>query len=180
MNPWIHESLSGLLSLFILNTFGLIETGGLFKRGGGGWGLFNLVKAMVLVLHRNPKCKVEKLKYKKLEGMHPEIKNKSELPAGNKPSWISPHEVLQSRLINTVYHNKGGGGPKREGGLINFLPLKNGGELVRERGLIWGGGGRLIEDLRYVCCSFLPLLTPGTLRKIQLRGFSIQFQILKE
>ena len=98
--------------------------------------LFNLVKAMVLVLHRNPKCKVEKLKYKTLEGMHLEIKNKSELPAGNKPSWISPDEVLQSRLINTVYHNKGGGGLKREGGLINFLPLKNGGELVRERGLI--------------------------------------------
>ena len=100
--------------------------------------LFNLVKAMVLVLHRNPKCKVEKLKYKTLEGMHPEIKNKSELPAGNKPSWISPDEVLQSRLINTVYHNKGGGGLKREGGgLINVLPLKNGGgELVRERGLI--------------------------------------------
>ena len=91
--------------------------------------LFNLVKAMVLVLHRNPKCKVEKLKYKTLEGMHPEIKNKSELPAGNKPSWISPDEVLQSRLINTVYHNKGGGGLKREGGggLINVLPLKNGG-----------------------------------------------------
>ena len=109
--------------MFILNTFGLIETGGLFKRGGGGWVLFNLVKAMVLVLHRNPKCKVEKLKYKKLEGMHPEIKNKSELPAGNKPSWISPHEVLQSRLINTVYHNKGGGGRKREGGgLSTFFP----------------------------------------------------------
>ena len=98
--------------------------------------LFNLVKAMVLVLHRNPKCKVEKLKYKTLEGMHPEIKNKSELPAGNKPSWIRPDEVLQSRLINTVYHNKGGRGLKREGGPINFLPLKNGGELVRERGLI--------------------------------------------
>ena len=97
---------------------------------------FNSVKAMVLVLRRNPKSKVEKLKYKKLEGMHPDIKNKSELPAGNKPSWISPHEVLPSRLINTVYHNKGGGGLKREGGLINFLPLKNGGELVRERGLI--------------------------------------------
>ena len=79
--------------LFILNTFGLIETGGLFKRRGGG-GVVNLVKTMVLVLHRNPKCKVEKLKYKKLEGMHPEIKNKSELPAGNKPSWISSHEVL--------------------------------------------------------------------------------------
>ena len=102
--------------------------------------LFNLVKAMVLVLHRNPKCKVEKLKYKTLEGMHPEIKNKSELPAGNKPSWISPDEVLQSRLINTVYHNKGGGGLKREGGGVAYQrssPEKlGGGELVRERGLI--------------------------------------------
>ena len=124
--------------MFILNTFGLIETGGLFKRGGGGgWVLFNLVKAMVLVLHRNPKCKVEKLKYKTLEGMHPEIKNKSELPAGNKPSWIRPDEVLQSRLINTVYHNKGGGGLKREGGgYQRSSPEKWGGELVRERGLI--------------------------------------------
>ena len=179
MNPWIHES------LFILNTFGLIETEGLFKRGRGGGGrvLFNLVKAMVLVLHRNPKCKVEKLKYKTLEGMHPEIKNKSELPAGNKPSWISPDEVLQSRLINTVYHNKGGGGLKREGGgggLSTFFPWKMGGSLLERGGLFERGGGGLIEDLRYVCCSFLPLLTPGTLRKIQLRGFSIQFQILKE
>ena len=60
---------------------------------------FNSVKAMVLVLRRNPKCKVEKLKYKKLEGMHPDIKNKSELPAGNKPSWISPHEVRERGLI---------------------------------------------------------------------------------
>ena len=86
--------------------------------------LFNLAKTMVLVLHRNPKDKVEKLKYKKLEGMHPEIKNKSKLPAGNKPSWINPHEVLQSRLINTIYHNKGGGRLKREGGggLSTFLP----------------------------------------------------------
>ena len=90
---------------------------------------FNSVKAMVLVLRRNPKCKVEKLKYKKLKGMHPDIKNKS--------------EVLPSRLINTVYHNKGGGGLKREGGLINFLPLKNGEGSVLERGGLFerGGGG---------------------------------------
>ena len=118
---------------------GLIETGGLFERGGGG--LFNLAKTMVLVLYRNPKDKVEKLKYKKLEGMHPKIKNESKLPVGNKPSWISPHEVLQSRLINTVYHNKEGGRLKREEGLSNFLPLKKGGGLIRERRLIWGGGG---------------------------------------
>ena len=45
-------------------------------------GLFNLAKTMVLVLYRNPKYMVETLKYKKLEGMHPKIKNKSKLPAG--------------------------------------------------------------------------------------------------
>ena len=72
---------------------------------------------MVLVLRRNPKCKVEKLKYR-----------------------ISPHEVLQSRLINTVFHNKGGGGLKRKGGLINFLPLKWGGGLLERGGLFEGGG----------------------------------------
>ena len=106
---------------------------------------------MVLVLHRNPKCKVEKFKYKTLEGMHPKVKYKSELPAGDKPSWISPHEVLQSRLINTVYHNKVGGG------LINFLPLKKG-----KGGLFERGGGGLIEDLQYVCCSVLPFNTYAT------------------
>ena len=60
--------------------------GGLFKRvGGGGAGLFDLAKTMVLVLHRGPKYKVEKFKYnkyKKLEGMHPKIKNKSKLQTG--------------------------------------------------------------------------------------------------
>ena len=39
----------------------LIETGGLFKRGG----LFNLKTTMVSVLHKELDCKVEKLKYKK-------------------------------------------------------------------------------------------------------------------
>ena len=57
----------------------------------------------------------------------------------NKPSWISPHEGLQSQLINTAYqllreNNKGEGGGGGEGGLVNFLPLKRGG---------------LKEDLRY-------------------------------
>ena len=93
---------------------------------------------MVLVLHRYPKDKVEKLKYKKLEGMHPKIKNQSKLPAGNKPSWISPHEVLQSRLINTVYHNKGRGRLKREGGggAYQLSSPEKGGGLIRERRLI--------------------------------------------
>ena len=40
---------------------GLIETGGLFERGGG---LFNLEKTMVSVLHRELEYGEEKLKYK--------------------------------------------------------------------------------------------------------------------
>ena len=54
---------------FISNTFeggggggGLIETGDLFEGGGG---VFYLAKMMVSVLHKEPKYKVEKLKYKK-------------------------------------------------------------------------------------------------------------------
>ena len=77
---------------------------------------------MVSVFNKEPKYKVEKLKYTKMEVVQTRIKI--------KPSWISPHEVLQSRLINTVYHslvkkNKGDGREaQKRGGLINFLPLK--------------------------------------------------------
>ena len=48
----------------------LIEKGGFFERGG-------LIKIAKMV-----ECKVEKLKYTKLEFMQPWIFNKSELPAG--------------------------------------------------------------------------------------------------
>ena len=85
-------------------------------RGGGGeggrnrdagiileGGLFNLEKTMVSVLHKAVDYKVEKLKNKKVRGHAAEIK--SELPVGkSEPSRISPHAVLQSRLINTIYH----------------------------------------------------------------------------
>ena len=79
---------------------------------------------MVSVLNKEPKYKVEKLKYTKMEVVQTRIKI--------KPSWISPHEVLQSRLINTVYHllvknNKGEGRLKWEGGALNFHPQKRGG-----------------------------------------------------
>ena len=40
---------------------------------GGGGGLFNLAKRMVLVLHKELECKVEKLKCKKLEVMQPRL-----------------------------------------------------------------------------------------------------------
>ena len=63
---------------------------------------------MVSVLQKELEYKVEKLTYKKvqLDYMQPRIRIKSGLPVGkiNKPSRISPHEVLQSWLINTVYH----------------------------------------------------------------------------
>ena len=60
--------------------------GGLFERGG----LFNLETKMVSVLHKELEYKEEKLKYKKFQVMQPRIRMKSELPVGNKPSWISP------------------------------------------------------------------------------------------
>ena len=52
----------------------MIETRGLFD-GGGGY--FNLAKMVVSVLYKELECKVENLKYKKLEVMHPRIKLKS-------------------------------------------------------------------------------------------------------
>ena len=47
----------------------LVATGELFERG-----LFYLAE-MVSVLHKELECKVEKLKYKKLEATQPRIKN---------------------------------------------------------------------------------------------------------
>ena len=58
--------------------FFTVETGGLFERGN----LFNLAKIIVLVVHKELKYKVKKLKNKKSEVMQPRIKNKSELPVG--------------------------------------------------------------------------------------------------
>ena len=56
----------------------MVETGGLFERGD----LFNLAKMVVLVVHKELKYKVEKLKNKKSEVMQARNKNKSELPVG--------------------------------------------------------------------------------------------------
>ena len=62
----------------------------LFQAHLGG-GLFNFAKTIVSIFLKEPKNKVEKFKYKKLEVMQPRIKNKSALP-----SLISPYEVLQT------------------------------------------------------------------------------------
>ena len=48
----------------------LVATGELFERG-----LFYLAEMVVSVLHKELECKVEKLKYKKLEATQPRIKN---------------------------------------------------------------------------------------------------------
>ena len=58
-------------------------------------GLFNLEKTMLSVLLKELEYDMEKLKYKK-DGDHAaEDQNQIQ---------ISPHEVLQSWLINTVHH----------------------------------------------------------------------------
>ena len=88
--------------LFISSPFevGLVDTGGIFKRGG----LFSLAKAMTLVLRKKIECKVEMAKYKRLKVMQPKIKTNPSFQVVNNSSWISPHEVLQS-TVNTVYHS---------------------------------------------------------------------------
>ena len=102
---------------------------------------------VVSVFHKDLECKVEKLKYKKLKVMQWGSKTNPTFQHVNKQSRISPNEVLQSWLINTVYHllvknnkEEERGGLKREEGFINFLRLKRGGGDLFER-------AGLIEDL---------------------------------
>ena len=72
---------------------------------------------MVSVLHKELEYKVEKLKYE-IEVLGHAAENQNQIQTSqlvNKPSQISPHEVLQSWLINTIYHllvknNQGRGG----------------------------------------------------------------------
>ena len=65
----VNPLLIPLGGLFISNLFegGLIETGGLFWRRGGG--LFTLEKTMVSVVHKELEHKAEKLK-NKMVGVH--------------------------------------------------------------------------------------------------------------
>ena len=87
----------------------------------------------------------------------------------SKPSRISPHKVLQSWLIITVYYllvknNKG-----RRGGLINFLPLKRGKGLIRGKGHIWEGGGGLNRG--FIVCSL-----EKTRVRLHLFPFNVQLE----
>ena len=95
------------------------------------WGGLNREKTMVSVLHKELEYKVEKLKYKSWRSCSQASESNPNFQLVNKPSWISPNEVLQSWLINTVYHNLlvknnhwRGEGLNRGEGLFNFLPLK--------------------------------------------------------
>ena len=61
--------------------------------------------------------------------------------------------------IDLSYTTKGEGGLNREGGLINFPPLKRGGGLLERGGLFELGG--LIGDLQYAefdCTALLTML----------------------
>ena len=61
--------------------------------GVGGEGLFNLTKTIVSVVHKDLEYKVENLKYKKKKLK--DNKTNPNFQLVNKPSLVSPHEVLQ-------------------------------------------------------------------------------------
>ena len=135
----VNPLLSPPGSLFISNTF----------KGGGGLiettDLFNLAKTMVLVLHKELELDCERFliflwRYPVIciiltfrSRRWKSCAQQKRVHLVEKPSWTSPHEVLQSWLVNTVKHllvkndkGDGGGGLEREGGLLTFFPWKGG------------------------------------------------------
>ena len=81
---------------------------------------------VVSVLDKELEYKVDKLKFKTLEVMQQWGQTNLKFQHMNKSSRITPNEVSQSWLINTVYcllvkNNKGEGR-----GLISIFPLKRG------------------------------------------------------
>ena len=92
---------------------------------------------MVSVLHKELEYKVEKLKYEKVGGYAAENQKQTWISSRwkNHPGSIHKtfyrHDWLINHLSHIVYHlleenNKGEGALKREGKLINFVPLKRG------------------------------------------------------
>ena len=71
--------------------------------GWGGGGLFNLKTMMVSVLHKELEYKVEKL-MNKFRSCSLGSESNPNIQMVNKLSRIRPHKVLQSWLINTVFH----------------------------------------------------------------------------
>ena len=59
---------------------------------------------MVSVLYKELEYKVEKLKYKSFRSCSQGTESNPNFHMVNNPFWISPHKVLQSWLINKVYH----------------------------------------------------------------------------
>ena len=72
--------------------------GGYLRKGGS----FNLETTMAWVLHKE--YKVEKLKSRSFRSCSRRSESNPNFKLVNKPSWISPYEVLQSWLIKTVSH----------------------------------------------------------------------------
>ena len=101
-------------------------TSNIFEGWGGGGGLlvsgglFNLANTMVSVLHNELEYKVKNLS-KSWRSCSGGSKTNPNFQLVNKTSQISPHELLQSWLVNTFNHllvknnNGEGRGLKREG-----------------------------------------------------------------
>ena len=93
----INPLLSPPGGLFISSPFegggSLIEMRGLFERGGG---LFILEKTMVSVLHKEQEHEVESSNTRSFRSCSQGSESISNSHLVNKPSRISPHEVLQS------------------------------------------------------------------------------------
>ena len=113
--------------------------GGLNKNGV----LFHLTTLVVSVLHKEQECKVEKLKYKKLEVIQP--KSKSELPTREESISDQSKLSLQSWFINTLYHllvktneeegeglKQGGGGALNSGFTVYMYTTKHFTNMQRE------------------------------------------------
>ena len=118
-----------------------------FKRGGGArlnqpgsifemGALFCLAKTMVSVLLKELQYKAENTSMRSWRSCSQGSIRDPNCQLVNKPSWVSPHEVLQLWLItgNTVKWRiirERDRGHKREGGLLTFFPWKGGGLLKR-------------------------------------------------
>ena len=114
---------------------------------------------MIPVLSKELEYTVENHKYEKLEIMQPRINRRCQLV--NKTSWISPHKVLQTWLINTVKWRiiRGRGrGHKREGALLTFFPWKG------------GGGGLNRTGSRFSACSLIKLMFSNLLLLLSINN----------